>query len=190
MTLLVGVFVGGRGSRLGGVAKGLLKAPLSEQTLLERLLGEIRAALGEVPLVLVGEASAYPSSLPAIADAPPGVGPIGGLGGLLRHAQESSKSQVITLACDLPYLRASLISRLAKEHVDAAALVAHLDGVRNPLVARYDVAHALPAVQSVVAAGQRALQAVLDSLDARLLPLSPEEASTLVDWDTPEDVRR
>ena len=83
-TLLVGLFVGGRGERLGGVAKGLLKAPNAETTLIERALTELGAALPDAEVVLVGEAAAYASlGLRAIADAPAGVGPLGGLLGLL-----------------------------------------------------------------------------------------------------------
>jgi molybdenum cofactor guanylyltransferase len=190
--LLVGIFVGGRGSRLGGVAKGLLAAPSSERTLLERLLGELNAALPRGPIVLVGEAEAYASyGLPSVSDSPTGVGPIGGLGGLLRHAHELGAERALALACDLPKIRGGLLSRLAEEAPDAAALVAHQEGVRNPLIARYCVARTLPALNGVVASGKRSLQAVLDALgsEVHLLPQSPVEAASLVDWDTPEDLR-
>ncbi|MDF3065957.1 MAG: Molybdopterin-guanine dinucleotide biosynthesis protein MobA [Polyangiaceae bacterium] len=175
---------------MGGVAKGALKAPGSEQTLLERLIGEVRAALGSnIPLVLVGDATAYSSSrLPVIADDPAGIGPLGGLSGFLRHAHETGASHAIALACDLPRIEAALLLRLSREEPAAEALVAELRGVRNPLIARYEVARAQPAVNGVMETGRRALQAVLDALDARLLSLTPEEEQSLVDWDTPEDV--
>ncbi|RYZ02526.1 MAG: hypothetical protein EOO73_31290 [Myxococcales bacterium] len=189
--LVVGLFVGGRGRRLGGVAKGLLPAPGSAQTLLERLVGEARAALGEAELVLVGDAAAYSASgLTAVDDAPRGVGPLGGLGGLLHHAQQRGATHVLALACDLPYVSAPLLARLATEAPGAAALAAHGGGLRNPLVARYEVARALPAVQSALASKKHALQAVLDALGAELLTMTEEETRSLHDWDTPEDVAR
>lgn len=185
--MIVGIFVGGRGRRLGGVAKGLLRAPGSELTLLERLVRETRVALADVPIVLVGDAAAYAASgLPVVSDEPANIGPLGGLGGLLQHARDARC--VLALACDLAHLDAALIARLAREEPDAAALVAHQGGVRNPLIARYDVARALPEVRRVVGTGKRSLQAVLDGLDARLLSLSEAETARLVDWDTPQDM--
>jgi molybdenum cofactor guanylyltransferase len=190
--LVVGVFVGGRGTRMGGVAKGLLKAPGSEQTLLERLSSEVTRALPRAPIVLVGAADAYGAlGLLALPDEPAGIGPLGGLSSLLQHAERLAAGQVLAVACDLPRLSASLVARLASEAPGAAALVPDLSGVRNPLIARYDVARTLPALGDVLRSGKRSLQAVLDRLgnDVRTLPLSVDEAASLLDWDTPEDVR-
>ncbi len=190
MSLLVGVFVGGSGSRLGGVAKGLLPTPDATTTLIERLCAEIRAALPGVELVLVGAAQPYGAlGLRAIADEPANIGPLGGLGGLLSHAQTR---QVLALACDLPRLERGLIARLAAEHADAAALITRQEDVRNPLVARYQVEPTRAALVRVLQSGKRSLQEVLDQLEPRVteLTLSEREQATLGDWDTPEDVAR
>ncbi len=56
---VVGVFVGGRGERLGGVDKGLLRVPDGSTTLIERARDVIRAALPSSDLVLVGSSGAY-----------------------------------------------------------------------------------------------------------------------------------
>lgn len=191
--LLVGLFVGGRGERLGGVAKGLLKAPNAETTLSERALTELRAALPNADVVLVGEAAAYASlGLRAIADAPSGIGPLGGLLGLLAEAEARGATHVLTLACDLPFIEQRLLARLATETPEAAALVTATHGVRNPLVARYTVGPTTDAAREVLGAGKRSLQGVLDVLGANVhaLTLSAGEAATLRDWDTPEDVKR
>jgi molybdopterin-guanine dinucleotide biosynthesis protein A len=191
--LLVGVFVGGRGSRMGGVAKGLLKVPDSEMTLLERLLGELARAAPGAEVVLVGDATSYAAAgLRGVDDAPRGVGPLGGLLGLLLDAEQRGAELVLALACDLPRIDAALLTRLLNEAVTASALVAAQDGVRNPLVARYQVAAALPAARGALQAGERSLQAVLDRLAAgvRTLPLTAAEAARLDDWDSPEDVQR
>jgi molybdopterin-guanine dinucleotide biosynthesis protein A len=171
--VLVGIFVGGRGSRMGGVAKGLLKAPASEATLIERLLGELSRAAPGAEVVLVGHSSAYAAlGLRAVDDAPSGIGPLGGLVGLLLDAE--------------------LLQRLLNEAASATAFVAEQAGVRNPLVARYRVAAALPAAREVMQGGKRSLQAVLDSLSdgVQTLTISAAEAGRLDDWDSPEDVRR
>lgn len=191
--LIVGIFVGGRGRRMGGVAKGLLKAPDSETTLLERLKGELARALPDAELVLVGAAEAYAAfGLTAVSDEPPGVGPIGGLIGLLAHAERRGARHVLALACDLPRLGGDLVRRLASEANEASALVTAQAEIRNPLIARYTVARALPAACEALGAGQRSLQSVLARLGDEVvtLPLTEIEAATLDDWDTPHDVRK
>jgi molybdopterin-guanine dinucleotide biosynthesis protein A len=178
---------------LGGVAKGLLRAPASQQTLVERALGELRAALPAATIALVGDATAYAAlGLRAVADSPTGVGPLGGLVGLLEAAERERFAQVLVLACDLPFVERALLTRLLVEATDAAALVTTTGGVRNPLIARYAVARTLPAARAVLQAGRRSLQAVLDELgdELRALTLSDAELASLQDWDTAEDIRR
>jgi len=191
--LLVGIFVGGRGSRMGGVAKGLLKAPDSEATLVERLLGELGRAAPDAEVVLVGDATPYAAlGRRAVEDSPRGVGPLGGLVGLLLEGERQGAELALALACDLPRLDAALLTRLLHEAVSANALVVELAGVRNPLLARYRIAAALPAARQVLQAGKRSLQAVLDALaeGVQTLPMNAAEAARVDDWDSPEDVRR
>lgn len=191
--LLVGIFVGGRGTRMGGVAKGLLKAPSSEATLLQRLRAQLASALPDAEVVLVGAADAYAHvGLSVVNDEPRGVGPLGGLIGLLADAERRGATHVLALACDLPRIGAALLRRLAEEAADKSALVTAQGEIRNPLIARYAVAQALPAARAVLGAGARSLQAVLDGLGGGVatLALSATEAATLDDWDTPEDVQR
>lgn len=189
--LVVGIFVGGRGRRMGGIAKGLLKAPDSEATLLERLLAQARQAVPAAELVLVGDSEAYAAfGLPSLRDNPTGIGPLGGLLGLLEYADSRRAHFALALACDLPRLPSALLERLANEAPTAATLVTQQAGVRNPLVARYAVAAALPAARSVLLRGARSLQAVLDELGGGVisLSLSSTEELSLSDWDTPEDI--
>ena len=178
---------------MGGVAKGLLRAPDSKTTLLERLCGEVRAALPSAEIVLVGAAEAYAAlGLRAIADEPANVGPIGGLAGFLAYAAQSGAGWGLALACDLPRLERGLIARLASEETQVAALVVQQENVKNPLVARYEVPSALAATRRALSGGQRALQAVLDELQPRVLALelSASELLSVRDWDTPDDVAR
>jgi molybdenum cofactor guanylyltransferase len=188
VTLIVGIFVGGQGTRLGGVAKGLLRAPSSEQTLVERLLTLLPP---NAEAVLVGAADAYRHlGVPSLPDEPAGIGPLGGLIALLAHAERRGAATVLALACDLPRLSAELVERLARELPGASALVTEQDGVKNPLIARYSPAAALATARAVHASGKRSLQAVLDQLgDVRTLSLTTAELETLGDWDTPEDLR-
>jgi molybdopterin-guanine dinucleotide biosynthesis protein A len=187
----IGLFVGGRGSRMGGVAKGNL-ALASGEKLIERLAARCREALPGAPLVLVGAADAYAElGLPALADSPPGVGPLGGLRALLHHARDNGHAAALALACDLPYLEAGLIARLASENPGAAFVAAREGELWHTLAARYSVT-ALAAVEATLAAGERALQRVVARLgaSAQTLVLVPAETRELEDWDTPADRAR
>ena len=189
--LVIGILVGGRGSRLGGVAKGLLTAPDSRVTLIERLLSELAAALPEIPIALLGQAGAYSFlGLPALADEAAGVGPLAGIVSLLDFAERHGARAALALTCDLPRIDRELLRRLAGEAPHAAALVTTQSGIRNPLVARYDVTRALPAARRVLLSGTRSVQAVLDALGDGVvaLELSADEEARLADWDAPEDL--
>lgn len=190
--LIAGVLVGGRGLRMGGITKGLLPAPASGLTLVERILAELRAALPDAELVLVGQALAYARlNLTVVADAPEGIGPLGGLLGLLAHAQRAGCARVLALPCDLPFVTREVLKRLAVEAPSAAAVVAEAGGVPNPLLACYRVPQALPAARRVLGSGRYSLRALLDTLGDGVvtLGLSPNEAESLRDWDTPEDMQ-
>lgn len=184
---LVGIFVGGKGRRMGGVAKGLLTAPGGAETLVARLARVVREAFGEVDLVLVGSADAYAAQgLPSLADDPPGVGPIGGLAALLAEGRRRGSPFVVTLACDLPYVNAALLARLAA-HAPGSAAVAARQGARwQPLCARFDPMVAHPVAQALALGGTHSLQAVLDQLACVELPLDTDHE--LRDWDEPGDV--
>ena len=192
MSVVVGIFVGGAGSRLGGVAKGLLTAPASNQSLLARLLQVCGGALPGVAPVLVGQKAAYRDfGLRERADDPADTGPIGGFRALLKHAESTGGERVLALACDLPFLDIATLLRLNLP-LNHAARVPFVEGKWQPLAAAYAPAKMLVAVEATLARGQRALMRVLDELggDVEKLEGDPAFAHTLRDWDTPEDIRR
>ncbi|MGC4089971.1 MAG: molybdenum cofactor guanylyltransferase [Polyangiaceae bacterium] len=187
MTIAIGIFVGGRGRRMGGADKGLLPLP-EGGTVLARLVGQCRTALPHSPIHLIGDARAYADfNLPALTDEPPGIGPLGGLIALLRHS--GTHSSAIVLACDMPYVSAALLARLANEAPDAAALAPRRDGHWEPLCARYGTS-LLTLAEDAVAAQRLSLQHLFEHLGEKAQPLtlSPEEERQLFDWDTPEDI--
>ena len=187
--LVIGLFVGGRGSRFGGVAKGNLKLPGGVR-LIERLLGVCNSVLPESPLVLVGQRAEYHRlALPTLIDMPAGIGPLGGLRALLDFATERGFAAAVTLACDLPYVTPELVRRIAEEAPAALALAPRDRGLYYPLTARYSV-DALPAVDDAIAAREHSLQKLYARLGdgAASLSLNDAELRALRDWDSPEDL--
>jgi molybdopterin-guanine dinucleotide biosynthesis protein A len=182
---LVGIFVGGRGLRMGGIAKGLLPAPDGSGALVSRL-ARMCEGLG-LEVVLVGEHPAYTAlGRRTLADAAPDAGPVGGLVALLSDAGDRP---VVALSCDLPHVEEGFVRRL----VDAppAPIVAPRRAGRwEPLAARYAPSEVLPIARARLAARELALQGLLEAAGAVELPAAPGDDRVLFDWDTPEDRRR
>lgn len=185
---VLGIFVGGRGKRMGGRAKSDLRAPGSDERLVDRL---VRIA-GEAGLacVVVGshpEAAPLRAGLACVADQPPGIGPLGGLGALLRFAQPRS---VIAVACDMPFVTTTLVERLARDPRNATVLAPREPDARKwqPLFARYDAARTLPVLERTVGEGVRSFQDLFAQLDVVEFELDDAERALLRDWDTPEDI--
>ena len=190
----VGIFVGGQGRRMGGVAKGLLS--YQGRTLVERVLDACRSADSAEtpsPVFLIGNAEAYSATqIAVLGDEPAGRGPMGGLRALLLEAQGLGLDAV-ALAVDLPYVHADLVRRLYREEPEAAALAPREAERWQPLFARYRPDLVLPVLDAALARGQTSLQAIFAGLAGRGAPvaelaLSPSERQALRDWDWPSDM--
>lgn len=185
--MIAGIFVGGSGIRMGGVAKGRLPAPDTGEPLLVRT-SRLLSELG-LTCVLVGKADAYADLAPELTrldDLPRGVGPLGGLAALLSGADDA---HVVTLACDMPFVSRALLAKLIAESTDADIVAPRgSGGFWEPLCARYRVATVAPELTRVLAAGERSFRALFARLNVHELALSTLERSELRDWDTKEDV--
>jgi molybdopterin-guanine dinucleotide biosynthesis protein A len=187
--LVVGLFVGGRGSRFGGIAKGNLRDPNGVR-LIDRLIGVAKSALPEAPVVLVGQRAEHAElGLPTLSDAPALIGPLGGLRALVGFARDSRLEGAVALACDMPYVTSELVRRLADELPEALALAPRVNGRWEPLVARYSI-EALSAIDAAIEASEHSLQKLFDRLGdrARALPVADVELRALHDWDGPDDL--
>jgi molybdopterin-guanine dinucleotide biosynthesis protein A len=186
---LAGIFVGGKGTRMGGRAKGLLLAP-DGRTLVERLRATVDP-LADV--VLVGDADAYAAlELETLADDPAGIGPLGGLTALLRRGQRGRPGEeggtVLAIACDMPFVSRELLEGLLFARARAPIVAPRRADRWEPLCARYDSARVLPVAEEHVRRGELSLQRLLDRLGAAPLPEDAYDPRELRDWDAPEDV--
>lgn len=184
----LGIFVGGASSRMGGTPKGLLAVDDTGETIVARLLG-LAHGLGLEPL-FVGHAGPYLQRWPevrCVADDPPGVGPLGGLSGLLTAAGDEP---VVVVACDMPFVSRALLARLQTSEPEASVLASKTDGRWDPLCARYDPNPVRPVLERALASGVRSFQRLFADLTVTELVLDARERAELADWDTPEDVGR
>ncbi len=189
----IGIFVGGQGTRMGGVAKGLLRTPDGSETLIERLLRQ--CAHRRLPRPRCSS-SAKQRPTPrwrcrSWKTRPPGSDRSAGCAPCYFRARADKSELSLALACDLPFLDETIISTLIAPS-SSAARVPFVEGRLQPLAAAYAPAAALSAVDRSLALGQHALMQVLDQLGSTLerVEFDEQRARALRDWDTPEDMRR
>jgi len=182
------LLAGGQATRLGGVAKGLLRVagePLAARTL--RLFG----SLFEASLVVANDAAPYlPFGAPVVPDAFAGKGAPGGLHAALRAARTP---WVFTAGCDMPCLSAGPIAWLAARR-DAPAVAVVWRGRLEPLHAFWSV-ECLPTVERLLRAGEPSMWKLATACGARFVAeeewreVDPE-GRAFENANTPEDVAR
>lgn len=168
---LLGAVLAGGQSRRFGSDKAL--AVLGGQTLLERAVARLGAWCEAVVVIGRTEAPA-----PVVADWPrPGMGPLGGIAGALRHAAEDGFDAVLTAGVDSLSLPDDLPARLG----EGPAYVAD-----QPVVALWPVA-VLPALEAILEAeGRHAVRDLIAASGARGVVLPGASANV----NTPEDLAR
>lgn len=185
--MLLGIFVGGRATRMHGAAKGLLHAPDTREPIVVRL-ARLAEEVGLTPL-LVGRDRRYDDVLPGVRQVEDGAGNIGPLSGLVSLLEAAGEERAVAVACDLPYLSSALLQRLAQEQPSASVLAARATSeLWEPLCARYDGATVRPVLDEALARGARSFQQLLRSLHVVELELSEQERMQLRDWDSPDDI--
>ncbi|GGI03625.1 formate dehydrogenase accessory sulfurtransferase FdhD [Egicoccus halophilus] len=208
--VLAAVLAGGRSRRMGEDKRRL---SVDGTPLLERA---VAAVTGIAPvLVVVGRT---PSPVAASVDPPvavvvddhPGEGPLGGLVTALRVADDVADGVhveglppgevdvVLVVAGDhpdlVPAVLLALTEHLASTPSADAVLLGDPDGAVQPLIGAYR-RRVHPRLRAAFAAGERRAGAVRDHLDVEVLPFErwrahDPAATTAVDLDTPDDLRR
>ena len=147
------ILAGGRGSRMGGVDKGLIDfngRPLIEHVI-EAILGQVRGLMINANRNLVQyQRFGYPVIADSLVDYQ------GPLAGFLAAMEVAQTTHIVTVPCDGPLLAGDLVERLAEalERESAEIAVAH-DGQRlQPVYALIPVA-LKPSLEAYLAGGDR-----------------------------------
>jgi molybdopterin-guanine dinucleotide biosynthesis protein A len=176
------LFTGGASERFG--------SPKAELTVNgERLADRGARLLLDVCDVALEVGPGY-SSLPAVREEPPGSGPLAALAaGGAELVARGAADQVLVLAVDLPFVTRALLEYL-RDHPTVDSVVPRIDGVAQPLCARYAPDARLTAVV-LVRDGARAMKVLLGTTSVTWIDedewtrVAPLDA--LVDVDTRED---
>jgi len=184
----VAILAGGRATRMGGVAKGLIER--DGRTILDAALDVLRPLFGEI-LLVANDADPYRRfGLPIVGDVHKGCGPLGGLHAALLAMRPA---RVFLCACDMPALRAEAVRLVAEADPEADVVVPVVGGRPEPLHARYSK-RCLPAIERALGdqrykmAGFFSEVRVLEIPEADLRRIDPE-LSFLRNVNTPEDLR-
>jgi molybdopterin-guanine dinucleotide biosynthesis protein A len=183
------VLAGGRGSRMGGVDKGLqlhLGRPLAEHAL-QRLAPQVGALMVNANRHLDAySAMGVPVHADALADYP---GPLAGLAAGLEH---SRTPYLVSVPCDTPNFPADLVARLAaalvQEQADIAMAACVEDGtLRTQPVFCLLGRRLLPSLTDFLRSGQRKV----DRWTAlhRLVCVTFDDPSAFFNANTPDELR-
>jgi molybdopterin-guanine dinucleotide biosynthesis protein A len=156
------ILAGGHARRFGGRDKSALV--VAGRTILERQVATL-AALSDDVMIVAAPGRRAPSApgARAVTDRVSGKGPLGGLDAALAAARHS---ELVLVACDMPFLRVDFLKYLVSLAPYADAVVPRTERGYHPLCAVYTRACA-PAVERAVAAGRLRMIDMLNELVVR-----------------------
>lgn len=184
------VVAGGQSRRMGTDKRQLF---VGGQTWLQRIVERLSEVVDPV-VVALGEGEStppwYPEAL-VVRDRVSGEGPLRGIEAGLTAVQDRCESVFIT-SCDVPLIRAAVISRMVDALPrDFDAVVVRQANRVQPFCGVYRVG-ILPTITRALEQGERRLSRWLESLnvcwmESELLRDVDPELESLRDFDTPED---
>jgi molybdopterin-guanine dinucleotide biosynthesis protein A len=183
------LLAGGQATRLGGVAKGLLRLsgePIAARSL--RLFGE----LFDAALLVANDPTPYAAlGVPVVADAIPGKGAPGGLHAALAAARTG---WIFAAACDMPFLSAEAIRFLWSLRGGAPAVAVHWGGRVEGLFAFWSRS-CLPAAERLLRKGDPSLWRLATEVGAAVVPEATwrtfdPDGRTFANANAPEDLER
>lgn len=181
------VLAGGRGSRLGGIDKPGLD--VGGRSLIERVL----AALGPVPVVVVGPPRPLGRDVTVVRENPPGSGPAAAVAAGIRALDDNLPADtfVALLAADLPAVDRRTLGRLAAVLVtdtgSDGAILLDPAGRRQTLLGVWRLGPLREACGRQPDWTGAALHQLLRPLNPQQLPAIGDEAA---DIDTTDDLVR
>jgi acetylornithine deacetylase/succinyl-diaminopimelate desuccinylase-like protein/molybdopterin-guanine dinucleotide biosynthesis protein A len=154
---------GGRATRMGGVAKGLLR--IGGEPIAARSLALFRALFDDAVVVANDPAPYAGLGATVVPDLLPGRGAPGGLHAALSAARTE---WVFAAGCDMPFLDAGAIAFLAARRAGAPAVLVRFAGRLEPLHAFWSRA-CLPVLDRMLREGEPSLRELAAAVGARIV---------------------
>ncbi|MEP6919107.1 MAG: molybdenum cofactor guanylyltransferase [Acidobacteriota bacterium] len=186
--LAAAILAGGQARRLGGVNKGTLA--IGDSPIVDRQLEALRQVASTVFVVGAAAPAWSARRLDVVPDDLPGAG---ALGGIYTAIQRSPCARTLVVACDLPFLSAAFLQRMADER-DADLVIPRSARGYEPLCAVYSRACAAD-IHARISRG--AFKASVLPRGVRVVELGPDIIATydpegliFVNVNTPHDYER
>mgnify|MGYP001954441082 FL=1 len=164
------ILAGGRNARYGGT-KAL--ATVGGARIIDRVVQALRTVTPDL-ILIANDADEYASvGLPMRPDARPGLGALGGIYTALLWAREAGRPGILAVACDMPFLDARLLQRLAEGAARGAdVVVPESGGPRGvePLCAYYST-RCIAAIEARLEHGDVHVIGFYDDVAAERIPL-------------------
>ncbi len=183
------ILAGGEARRLGGIDKSALL--VRGTSILDRQLRVLRSLTPHILIVASDEHRYREAGVPVVRDCIRGAG---SMGGLYTALVEAPTDQLVVMACDMPFLTAPFLTRLAALGAGADAAMPRDARGRHPLCAawaRRTAAH----LRARIDEGRLRIVDALDGLDVR--DMDPGELASfdadgtlLLNVNTPDDYAR
>lgn len=185
------ILAGGKGARMGGKEKGLLR--LGGQTLIERAMTRLSPDCGPLAVNANGDTARYAAfGLSVLPDTVVGQpGPLAGVLAAMDWAVDQGAEAVLTVPADTPFFPRDLASRLMRAGGLALAASqapqepAHLHPVFGvwPVYLRDDL-------RSALAEGQRKVRLWADRHNPQIVLFTQDGPDPFFNINTPEDYRQ
>lgn len=183
------ILAGGHARRLGGIDKSALL--VRGTSILDRQLGVLRSLTPHILIVASDEHRYREAGVPVVCDRIRGAG---SLGGLYTALVEAPTDQLVVMACDMPFLTAPFLTRLAALGAGADAAMPRDARGLHPLCAAW-ARRAAPHLRARIDEGRLRIVDALDGLDVR--EMDRDELATfdpagtlLLNVNTPDDYAR
>ena len=183
------ILAGGQARRLAGVDKSALL--VGGTSILDRQLTTLRSLTPHILIVASDEERFREAGAPVVRDCIAGAG---SLGGLYTALVEAPTEQLVVMACDMPFLTAPFLARLAALGAGADAAIPRDARGLHPLCAAWS-RRAAPHLHARIKEGGLRIHDALEGLDVRemsageLARFDPD-GRLLENVNTPEDYAR
>lgn len=174
------ILAGGEGTRIGG-RKAHVR--LGGRPLVSHVIDRLAPQAGPLALNAGPDADLGGFGLPALPDAVPGLGPLGGILAAMRWAEGLGAGRVLTVAVDTPFLPRDLVRRLAGAGARAAYAVT--PGGPHATTGLWSVEFA-PGLAGALDGGARKVRDWTGAVGA--VGVSFEDEAAFFNVNTPEDL--
>lgn len=179
------VLAGGKATRLNGIEKGMIIH--LGKPIIEHLIHLLQLYVKEIIIVSNTDAYNYlkTNTIEIIPDTIKNIGPLGGIYSGLIH---SNAEKNIILACDTPFINASVINNLLSVSEEYDIIVSECNEVIHPLCGIYSK-KIIPVMENMIQSGNFKVKELLKKVNILKVHFPNEYTTFFTNINTPDDLK-